>query len=233
MVVTKSKAATKIREIVDPADPDIESAYALLKTTFHPAERVPLRDWLGTLKESSHHLHSDVAWHLLVATRNEKVVGLISGTYLGNVNVGVIGYLAITPEARSQGAGTRLRYMLRRRFERDAERLTGQPLDAIIGEVSDDNPWLRKLARRPTVLILDFPYYQPRLKAEDQPLRFHLYYESMDRPRRSLPASEVKQILYTVWRRIYRVARPLDRASFRAMLRALEGRRSIKGLKPE
>jgi len=40
---------------------------------------------------------------------------------------------------------------------------SGKPLAAILGEVTADNPWLRALARRPGVLVLDFPYFQPKL----------------------------------------------------------------------
>lgn len=232
MTSTQRKPAIRIREIVDPKDADLKDAYQLLTTSFRREERVAFRDWVDSLNEKSHQLLADVAWHLLVATQHGRIVGLISGSYLGNVNVGVIGYLTITPEARAGGVGTRLRTRLRERFERDAQRITARPLDAIVGEVSDDNRWLRTLARRPNVLVLDFPYYQPRIHERHQPIRFHLYHESMHRRRSSLPVGELKRILYTMWRRVYRVSRPLDRAAFRTMLRALEDRRTIKGLKP-
>ncbi len=114
---------TTIRELTDPADPAVRRAYTLLKQTFHRGERVALREWLGSLEESQTRLATDTAWHLLVAEQGTKVVGLASGTYLGNVNVGVIGYLAMVPEVRSQGIGSRLRTRLRARFARDAERI--------------------------------------------------------------------------------------------------------------
>jgi hypothetical protein len=222
---------TRLREIVAPDDPALGPAYDLLTAAFDPEERVPISDWSASLSEKSHSLLADTAWHLVVATQNGSVVGLISGTYLGNVNVGVIGYLAITPAARAQGIGTRLRNRLRHLFDRDAVRISRRPLDAIIGEVSNSNRWIRTLARRPNVLVLDFPYFQPRLSEEHRQLQFHLYYESLQRTRRSLPAGELKKILYAIWRRVYRVPRPLHRAGFRTMLAALEGRRTIPGLK--
>ena len=162
-----------------------------------------------------------------VAEEEGRVVGLASGTYLGNVNLGVIGYLAADRTTRSRGVGTRLRGHLRRRFARDAKRITGGPLEGIIGEVSADNPWLRALARRPEVLVLDFQYYQPRLYDDDEPSPFVLYYECLTRVRDRIPVKELRRILYTIWRRIYRVSRPVDRRAFRAMLRALENRRTI------
>ncbi len=218
---------TTVRELTDPADPAVRRAYALLKQTFHRGERVALREWLGSLEESRNGLATDTAWHLLVAEQGSKVVGLASGTYLGNVNIGVIGYLAMVPEVRSRGIGSRLRARLRTRFARDAERIAGEPLAAIIGEVSAKNRWLRSLASRPEVLVLDFPYFQPKLTDDDEPSPFVLYYESLRGQRERLPVGELRRILYTVWRRVYRIGRPLDRPAFRLMLRALANRRTV------
>jgi GNAT superfamily N-acetyltransferase len=218
---------TRIRELTDPKDPALKEAYALLSRTFHREERVTLSDWRGSLAEGAQRLTTDVAWHLLVAERDGKVIGIASGTYLGNVNLGVIGYLAISPTIRAQGLGTRLRARLRKAFDKDAHAIAGEPLKAIIGEVSRTNRWLRALAAKETVIVLDFPYYQPRLYEGDEPSPFMLYYESMAGTPKRLPSSELRRILYTMWRRVYRVGRPLDRAAFRTMLRALDKRRSI------
>lgn len=227
MPLQRRTSRTTIREIVDPADPALRDAYALLTRAFHRDERVPKREWIGSLQEKSRGLPLDFAWHLLVAERGGRVIGLSSGTYLGNVNLGVIGYLAIAPGLRAQGLGSRMRSRLRRCFARDAERLAQRPLAGVIGEVSEDNPWLRRLAARPEVLLLDFAYFQPGLHEDDEPSPFILYYEALGKRRSRLPQTEIRRILYTVWRRVYRVARPLERPEFRAMLRSLEGRRSI------
>ena len=216
-----------IRELRDHKDPLLRGAYALLKQTFKRGERVDYSEWVGSLREKAGNLATDFAWHLFVAERDGEVVGLASGTYLGNVNLGVIGYLAIPPEARAAGIGTRLRTRLRRQFARDAERIAGRPLAGIIGEVSATNPWLRRLDRLPEVLVLDFPYFQPSLYDDDAPSPFVLYYESMTGPRQRIPVGELRRVLYTVWRRVYRIGRPLERPAFRAMMRALANRRSV------
>jgi len=217
-----------LREIREPSDPALTRAYRLLSRSFVDGERVDKREWLGSLREAADGLLSDLAWHLIVAEDPDgAVLGLVSGTYLGSINVGVIGYLATTPEARSRGLGSRLRTRLRAAFTKDAERIRGEPIDAIIGEVSSHNRWLRTLAGRPGVILLDFPYLQPKLRAGDAPSPFTLYYESLRRQRTRLPVTELRRILYAIWRRIYRIPRPLDRPGFRAMLRALEGRRTI------
>lgn len=228
MPAKRSAPTIRIREVADPRDPAISQAYRLLGRTFERGERVDRREWNGSLEERAQGVLSDLSWHLIIAENAQrKVVGLVSGTYLGNVNVGVIGYLAITATARAHGLGSRMRLRLRRAFERDAARVAGKPLGAIIGEVSPDNPWLRTLASRQGVVLLDLPYHQPRLRSGDLPSPFTLYYEALAPRRKRLPVSELRRILFAVWRRIYRIPRPLERPAFRAMMRALEGRRTI------
>ncbi len=217
----------RIREIVEAQDAALKPAYTLLKKTFPREERVTFKEWQGSLREKSSKLLTDSAWHLLVAEQDGVVVGLNSGTYLGSLNLGLIGYLATTPDVRATGVGTRLRGRLRKLFERDARRLAEEPLDGILGEVSEQNPWLRTLARRPNVLALDFPYYQPSLEPGDEPSPFVLYYEQLRTVKSSLPVSDLRRILYAIWRRSYRISRPLDDPAFRAMLRAIGKRRTI------
>ena len=217
----------RIREITDGRDPALKAAYALLTKSFRRHERVSLGEWRDSLDERADQLLTDTAWHLLVAEEDGRVIGLNSGTFIGSLRLGVIGYLAIDPAARASGLGTRLRAHLRRKFERDAMRLTERPLEGILGEVSEHNPWLRSLARRANVLVLDFPYYQPSLAPEDAPSPFVLYLEQLGRVRQRIPVTELRRILYAVWRRGYRVSRPLERPAFRAMMRALESRRTV------
>jgi len=46
-----------------------------------------------------------------------------------------------------------------------------------------------------------------------------------------MPVAELRRILYTIWRRIYRVSRPLEDPAFLAMLHSFGSRRSIGPLK--
>lgn len=222
-----------IREVTSADDAALRPAYALLRRTFPASERVPYKEWEDTLREREAGLWSDLAWHLFVAERGGTVVGLASGTYVGNVNLGVIGYLATSTALRGSGIGTRLRARLRAAFGRDALRVTGRPLTGIVGEVSKTNPWLARLSRSPRVLVLDMQYFQPKLYPTDKPSPFVLYYESTSGPAREyLTAGELRRILYAVWRRVYRVRRPLERAAFRAMLRSIGRRRRIGRPRP-
>jgi hypothetical protein len=218
---------TRIREVIAPDDPALPRAYALLKGIFSRNERIPQREWRDSLEERTHRVWTDIAWHLFVAERGDEVIGFASGNYLGNVNLGIIGYLAIAPGIRARGLGTRLRQRLIRCFEADALRIARKPLAGLIGEVKESNPWLSRLARRPGVVLLDFPYLQPRLHLFDRASPFVLYYEAIHRPRRRMPTTELRRVLYTLWRRVYRVSRPLGRPEFRAMLQSLDGRTSI------
>lgn len=222
---------TTLREVRDPADPALTLAWQLLRRNFPPSELVPRRELVATLRESSGGVLSDLNWHLMVATRGARVVGAASGWYLGSLNVGVIGYVVVNHDTRSAGLGPRLRRRLQNAFELDARRIGGRALAALVGEVEEPNPWLRHLVSRRGAIPLDVPYLQPSLHRTDRPTRLVLYYEPLGAPRRWLPVSLVKQLLFAMWRRVYRIPRPLDSPTFQSMIRSLKGRSRIGALK--
>jgi hypothetical protein len=222
---------TIVREIRSASDPAFRAAYSILRAAFPKAEMSPLRDWINALREREHDLPLDFQWHLLVAQRGSTVVAAASGTYLGNVNVGVIGYVAVRPDARVRGLGPRIRRALRRAFDRDAMQISGGPLEAIVGEVQATNRWLHTLVNREGAIALDFDYVQPSLQRDLRAVPLVFYYQPLRKPMRSLPTPYLRRLLYTIWRRAYRVARPLSRPEFRRMLRSLEGRARI-GARP-
>ncbi|HEU4990209.1 MAG TPA: GNAT family N-acetyltransferase [Gemmatimonadaceae bacterium] len=221
----------RVREIRESRDPAFDAAHGLLRRIFPRSEMMPRRAWVQVLREREQALWTDLNWHLFVAERGGRVIGAASGSYLGNVNVGVIGYVAVDRAARAKGLGPRLRRALVRGFRRDARDVHGADLRAVVGEVHDDNPWLRTLVSRHHALALDFPYYQPALHRSEPGVPLVMYYEPVGVPRHWLSAAEVRRLLYTMWRRAYRVASPLKDRNFRRMLRALHGRRRI-GVRP-
>jgi GNAT superfamily N-acetyltransferase len=222
-----TRGRLRIREITLGTDPDLRPAHRLLQASLPPGEVVALQDWRLSLAERAADLWSDQRWHLLVGLRRGRVVGMVSGSYLGSLNLGMIGYLAIHDSVRGEGLGPKLRNRLRARFERDAAQVRGRQLDALVGEVEPDNPWLRHLIRRLGAIALDLPYFQPSLHHADAPSALILYLQPLTAQRRSLPVAEVRVLLYAIWRRLYRIARPMQHREFRLMLRALTGRRRI------
>jgi GNAT superfamily N-acetyltransferase len=223
---SRSRAPVRIREITAVDDPSFAEAHQLLRREFPRGEMLPIRDWRNAMRERRERLWTDVAWHLVVAERAGIVIGAASCSYIGNVNVMIVGYVAVNGEARGLGLGPRLRRTLRLRCERDARRAGHTHLKAVVGEVHAGNPWLRSLVRREGAIALDFDYFQPSLAGE-KPVPLVLYYQSLERPRSSLSVAELRRLLYTMWRRAYRVPQPLVRPAFRKMLRSLEGRRRI------
>lgn len=220
----------RIRELRSADDPALPDAHGLLRRVFPRWELVPLRDWREAIRERRAGLWTDISWHGFVAERAGSVIGMATGNYLGNVNLGIVGYVAVAARHRSHGLGPRLRRRLRQAFERDARRIRRRQLTAIVGEVKLDNPWLRHLVARDDAVALDFRYIQPALRRGGPEVPLVMYYQPLGRVRRSLGVDEVRRLLYTMWRRVYRIAKPLGHRSFRAMLSSLAGRSRIGSL---
>jgi GNAT superfamily N-acetyltransferase len=218
----------RIREIRSSDDPRFGEAYELLTRTFPRAELMPKREWLTVLREREAGLFTDINWHLFVALRGDRLIGAASGSYLGNVNIGLIGYIAVDPDARERGLGPLLRRRLRKAFEQDAKRIRRRPLRAIVGEVEADNPWLRSVIRRHGAIPLDFPYEQPSLRPNLNPVPLILYWQpTADKDTLWLRATYLRRLLYTIWRRTFRIRSPLKEPAFSRMIKSLDGRKRI------
>lgn len=217
----------RLRELVQAADPGFGHAYALLKRTFPPSELVKVSDFLRTFRERAAGVWTDFLWHVVVGERGQTLLGCATGSYIGSLNVGVIGYLAVTNGLRSRGLGPRLRERLRHAFDVDARRMHGHGVDAIVGEVEAHNPWLARLVRYYDAIPLDLPYYQPPVRPTEPDVPLVLYYQPLRRRVTRLPATEVRRLVYAIWRRAYRITAPLEHLRFQKMLEALEGRRWV------
>jgi hypothetical protein len=217
----------RIREVRDPNDQALAGAYRLLQRAFTAGELVRRRDLREAMLERNRGILGEFNWHMFVAERGKVVVGVATISYVGELNVGMIGYLAVRPTERSTGVGLRLRARLLQAVRKDALRIRKRPLDALIGEVRVGNPWLRHLVSAHKALALDFPYWQPSINGTARPVRLVLYYQPTTRNRQSLGVNEVRRLLYVIWRRVYRIPRPMKEPTFRKMLTALHGRRRI------
>ena len=213
-----------IREVLLAEDSALPKAHRIIASDFAKAEVVSQVEWRDSLLERQARLWTDLRWHLVVAETGSRGLRVATDWYLGNLNAGVIGYLGVARWARGLGLGPRLLGRFVSLFQRDARRVLRRPLQGVIGEIARDNPWLATLHKRNNVVALDFPYLQPSLWHSESPVPLVMYYESLDRVRRGLPAQRVRQALYTIWRRIYRIRRPLADAAFRQMLDALADR---------
>jgi len=233
MAERRPSPPVRIREVRSPTDRALGRAHRFLKRIFPRAELLPLRDWSETLREREAGLWTDLDWHLLVAEQGRQLVGAASGSYIGNVNVGLVGYVAVRRGLRGRGIGERLRRGLRSAIARDARRIHGCRLTALIGEVHGENPWPARLVRTQGALALDFPYSQPSLHRSAAHVGLVLYVQPLAAHRRALPADEVRRLVYTIWRRVYRIDRPLSRRPFRRMLRALPRGGRIASRRPE
>ena len=227
MPVAERTTPLRIREVRDPNDRALAGAYRLLRAAFSSRELVRRRDIREAIIERNRGFLGDLNWHMLVAERGKILVGVATISYVGELNIGVVGYLAVRSSERSTGLGLRLRARLLQAVHKDALRIRKRPVDALIGEVRAENPWLRHLVVVHRALALDFPYWQPSIDGKARPVRLVLYYQPIARERTDLSGNEVRRLLYVIWRRLYRIPRPMKDATFLKMLTALQGRRLI------
>jgi hypothetical protein len=225
--VAKRASPLRIREVRDPNDRALAGAYRLLRGAFSSRELVRRRDIREAIIERNRGFLGDLNWHMFVAERGKVLLGVATISYVGELNIGVVGYLAVRSTERSTGLGLRLRARLLQAVHKDALRIRKRPVDALIGEVRAGNPWLRHLVTAHGALALDFPYWQPSIDGKARPVRLVLYYQPLTKERASLSGNEVRRLLYVIWRRLYRIPRPMKDPTFLKMLTALQDRRLI------
>lgn len=225
----EGEAYGSLVEVLDERTPVAESALGLIRRAFPPRERQPLEQIAMEIGEKRLGLLTSYDFHLFAAVtpEGEEVMAVASGVYLNGVNSGFITYLAVEAAHRQRHLGRRLRSALIDAFQRDAVGADWPDLAAVVGEVRLDSPWLRRLVRDRAVLPLDLTYYHPGEDPDDPDAEWILYRQPIGDPRPELPAVEVGQLLYAIWRRAYRVRWPLERDGFQAMLRQLEGRELV------
>jgi len=205
--------------LTDERAPLVEAALALIEASFSTDKRQPLDEIRMAIEEMRRGLLSQHEFHLLVAVDGEEnVVAVTCGVYMEGVNAGFVDYLAVRPEARGTGTGSRLRAALVDAFREDARRWGEDDLAWVLGEVEANNPWLRRITENGDAIPFDFSYVQPRLSADRRPVPLVLYREPVGDERENLPTESVRRLLYAIYRRVYRVGFPLRMEGFRAML---------------
>lgn len=215
----------RLVEIEDERDPHADQALELIVDTFPPAERQSMADLRSEIAEKRLGLLAAYDFHLLAAIHPAgHVVGTVAGVYLEGVNAGFVTYLAVRAEARGRRVARRLRAELVEALRADARRAGCGELAWVIGEVQPNNAWLRRLVRHRGALPFDLEYYHPAQSEAARDVRYTLYRQPIGDAREELPVGLVRRLLYSIYRRAYRVRYPLQRDGFQAMLRELEAR---------
>lgn len=220
----------RVVKIDDERSPLAAAAFALIHEAMWDVQ--PTGELMYELEEKRRGLPASGDYHLLaLVDEEERVTAAAAGVYLEPVNAGFITYLAVEEEQRGMRLGRDLRTGLVEAFREEAWRRRGVDLAWVVGEVLRVNRWLRTLVQEGEAIPFDLPYFHPwlPLRAEG---KYILYREPVSDWRPELPAGEVAGLLYTIWRRAYRIRYPLDSETFRYMLRALDGREMI-GADPE
>ncbi|MBK5254985.1 MAG: GNAT family N-acetyltransferase [Vicinamibacteria bacterium] len=218
----------RISAVSSAGDPLFRRAFTLYSAAFPPGERIGREYFRNLFEESRLGLLAPFNFHFLVAHEGERVLGFISGTYLAIANLGFVGYLAVRPSAAGRQVGSRLRHRLIQSVKRDAIAAGHSGLRGMMGEVEHGNPWLERMRRR-GALALDLDYFQPSTDGTAV-VPLVLYFQpASERRVRSLSASALRQVLYAIYRRLYRIRFPLKQPEFRRMLRQIQGRSRVGG----
>lgn len=223
----------RIVEVQDEREPLAREALELIREAFPPHDRQPLEQIGMEIGEKRLELLTSYDFHLFAAlSEADRIMAVSAGVYLGGVNAGFVTYLAVRPEYRARHLGRRMRVRLIEAFREDALLLEWGELAWVVGEVRLENPWLRRLVRERAAVPFDLTYYHPGVAPGDQRERWVLYRQPVGDFRSELPTAEVKQLLYAIWRRAYRIRWPLESDGFVDMLAQLEGR-SVVGPHPD
>jgi hypothetical protein len=178
----RGKTSVVIESLDDDRTPLYLDSVDLYNRAFPDSERSDPQYFAHILEEKRLGVLYPFNFHYLVARADERAVGLATGHYLALVNLGFVGYLAVSPSAKGGRIGSRLRHRLVEEFRRDARAAGYKDLLGVIGEVEARNPWLRHLMRRSGAFALDFDYRQPPLRAEQEDVPLVLYLEPIVRP---------------------------------------------------
>ncbi|CAN5623464.1 hypothetical protein BH23GEM3_BH23GEM3_14470 [soil metagenome] len=220
-----SMAEVRIEEITDERTALAHETLELIAASFAPQDRHPLSELRSEIAEKRLGLLAGYDFHLYAAVRErEKPLAAVAGMYLAGVNAGFTAYLAVHPDAQGQGIAREVRSVLVDAFRENARQAGFPELAWVLGEVRLDSPWLRNLMSTRGAIPFDLTYCHPGMPLGGASAPYALYREPIGDTRREIPAHELRQVLYAVWRRGYRVRYPLERDTFVDMLEQLEGR---------
>lgn len=235
------------RELTD--DPaDLAALRAFYDTLYvaefpDPDERESLANMAGYLRRKRQGWYGRNNYHIVLGEADGAVVAASISDYLAEPNTGVIEFLLIAPAGRGAGTGRKLLAHTEALLDADARRAHDRPLDAVLAEMNDplvssavtDNldPVTRALIwHRWGYRGLDFPYVQPALSADQDPVTNLILIGKPLRPDWSaaIPAPVVASSVHEYLRWAMRIDDPGASAEFRAMAATLARTDRVRGL---
>ena len=173
-----------------------------------PNERESLANMKRYLKRKREGWYGKNHYHIILALEGERTVAASVSDYLAVPNCGIIEFLLVDETMRGSGLGSRLHAATLEAFNADARRAGRSGVDGIVIELNDpfrvapqnDNydPFERALIwDRWGYGRLCFPYVQPALSDEQEPVRCLLLGMLPIAPqfRREVPSSLVCDVL--------------------------------------
>jgi GNAT superfamily N-acetyltransferase len=241
-------AVLTFRELgADPSD------LAILRTFYDtlyvaefpdPDERETLANMADYLRRKDEGWYGRNSYHIVLGLAGGEIVAASVSDYLAEPNTGVVEFIVVAPAGRGSGVGGRLLAHTEALFDQDAWRAHGRPADAVLAEMNDpfatsalsDNldPVARTLIwHRWGFGGLDFPYVQPALSTDQEPVRNLIL---ICKPCRgdwssAVPAPVVASTVHEYLRWAMRINEPAESAEFRRMAEVL-GSADTVGLMP-
>lgn len=212
----------------DERDPLARAALELVREMFSSNDRQSTADLLSEVAESRLGVLDGDGFHLLAApSESGEVLGTALGVYMSRINAGIVTYLAVRPAFRGQELARTLRTRLVESFRRNAWEMGRDDLAWVVGEVRAESPWLQRLVRHRGAIPFDLTYYHPGMWPGYEGPAYVLYRQPVGDFRPVLPTPLVRQVVYDIYRRTYRVRYPLAHPGFAAMMEELEGREEV------
>jgi GNAT superfamily N-acetyltransferase len=223
----KPERRVVVEEIEKADSAWVATALRLSERVFPPGQRVSREDLVDRFEEKRLGLLRPSNFHFLVARHGDELHGFVQGSYVAQLNVCFVSYLAVEPKFRGGRVGPLLRQHLILRCRRDARLNRCSGIRAVVGEVDGKSSWLRTLVRSRNAIALDVHFEQPAFTPGGSPVPLVLYVQRLDRSAPSLPVARVRRLVYGIYRQVYRIRFPLRDPSFRRFLASLESRQRI------
>ena len=205
-------------EVDDGDAPHILEAHALLQEALGPEYVEDMDSFRGTVS-----LDTDdaVVPRLVCAVHNGRVEGVVLGTYLRNLNMGMVLYSAVRRAFQGLGVYAMLRYRLMSLLNRESGRFHSAEMDYLISEQEDGSALFERYTREWGAFVAPVDYEQPaaqglsarKLKLVLQPVA------------KQVPPSgdEIAAIVREIYERVYRLPNTTANAQFRRVVESLNG----------